>query len=435
MAARRRIGEDVVETLEFEQPKVASAADAIPKLACPQAPECGVAQPPRPKGLVEANRYDTSVAAQIIAAKYALHLPVYRHQDQFAGSGWTPSRSTLLNIMAAAAELARPLYEHYHRLVLSNAVIGTDDTTVTLILPPETPPPSADDPRTQRLHEVCTTARAGVSGQRVGHMWAYRAATRPVNLFDFTVSHHRDGPDEMLRGYNGVLLADCYTGYQNIELRSDWRIPPGRLLEPRAAKVFDARDNQPLEAAVLLAMIGQLYNVEDRGKTLSPEERTATARREARPVLERIRNWLDGEAATRSCPRVCWARPCDISQSLGGVAGLPDRRPHPDRQQRHRAIDEAGGVGEQKLAVHRQRRGRRSGAALLTLVSTAHRNDLDIWAYLKDVLDRLLAGETGYRSLQADVWKQTHPEQIRTYRPRSVATARTPSHSAGIRQS
>ena len=55
-------------------------------------------------------------------------------------------------------------------------------------------------------------------------------------------------------------------------------------------------------------------------------------------------------------------------------------------------------------------------ANLLTLVSTAHRNDLDVWMYLNDALDQLLAGSTDYESLRADVWKQSHPEAVRTYR-------------------
>ena len=55
-------------------------------------------------------------------------------------------------------------------------------------------------------------------------------------------------------------------------------------------------------------------------------------------------------------------------------------------------------------------------ADFLTLVSSAVRNDLDVWAYVKDVLDQLLAGSTDYESLRPDVWKQSHPESIRTYR-------------------
>jgi hypothetical protein len=55
-------------------------------------------------------------------------------------------------------------------------------------------------------------------------------------------------------------------------------------------------------------------------------------------------------------------------------------------------------------------------ATLLTLISSAVRHDLDGGAYLKDVLDQLLAGSTDYASMRADVWKQSHPEHVRLYR-------------------
>ena len=52
----------------------------------------------------------------------------------------------------------------------------------------------------------------------------------------------------------------------------------------------------------------------------------------------------------------------------------------------------------------------------MSIVASAHRHDLDVETYLKDVLDRLLAGSTDYQSLLPDVWKQTHPTAQRTYR-------------------
>jgi transposase len=55
-------------------------------------------------------------------------------------------------------------------------------------------------------------------------------------------------------------------------------------------------------------------------------------------------------------------------------------------------------------------------ADCLTLVSSAVRNNLDVWAYLKDALDRLLAGETDYAALRPDMWGQAHPQAIREYR-------------------
>ena len=53
---------------------------------------------------------------------------------------------------------------------------------------------------------------------------------------------------------------------------------------------------------------------------------------------------------------------------------------------------------------------------LMTLCSSAIRNDLDVYAYIKDVLDQLLGGSTDYGSLRPDVWAQSHPDSIREYR-------------------
>jgi hypothetical protein len=52
----------------------------------------------------------------------------------------------------------------------------------------------------------------------------------------------------------------------------------------------------------------------------------------------------------------------------------------------------------------------------MTIVSTAVRNDLDVSVYLKDVLDKILAGYTDWESLRADRWKESHPQAIRNYR-------------------
>ena len=79
---RQLIGYDTTETLEFERPKLRVRVTKYPKYACPGHAECGVQQPPRPeRTLVEGNRFDTSIAAEIVTGKYAYHLPIYRQQD------------------------------------------------------------------------------------------------------------------------------------------------------------------------------------------------------------------------------------------------------------------------------------------------------------------------------------------------------------------
>jgi hypothetical protein len=277
----------------------------------------------------------------------------------------------------------------------------------------------ADDPRSRRIHEVFTRARAEGRSTVAAKMWIYRAVQLPVNVFDFTVSRHRDGADEFLKDYTGTLLADCYSGYQNIELRSASRIRRAACWAHARRKVFDARDSQPLEARVLLALIGELYDIEERGKSMSAEERLAPRQREAGSVTARIRAWLDSDAAARVLPKSLLGEALRYLRNQWDLLQvyLTDGRIPIDNNDSEQLMKQVALGRKNWLFIGSLAAGSRA-AILMTLVSTAHRNDLDVWAYLKDVLDQLLAGSTDYHALRADVWKQAHPECIRTYRER-----------------
>ena len=185
------IGYDTTETLEFERPKLKVRVTKYPKYACSQG-TCGVAQAERPTGLVEGNRFDASIAAEIITAKYGYHLPFYRQQDYFAASGWVPSRSTLLNILTAAEFVLQPLADYLAGLVRQSGGLGCDETRVTLILPPAVPKLDPDDPRSRRVQEVFKEALEAGRTSINARMWAYRSFELPINVFDFTVSRgHR----------------------------------------------------------------------------------------------------------------------------------------------------------------------------------------------------------------------------------------------------
>jgi transposase len=416
---RKLIGYDRQETLEFEQAKLRVRVTLFPKYACEDEPGCGVAQPPREPGLVEGNRYGTSVAAEIVTGKCGYHLPIYREQDYFAGCGWTVGRSTLLNIFRASAELVHPLALYLRGEVLASGVIGTDETRVTLLLPAEIPEAKEGDAKSQRIYEVFTAARAEGRKSVSGRMWAYRSLTEPINVFDFTVSRHRDGPDEFLvaGGFTGKLLADCYSGYQGIALRSDARIVRAACNAHARRKIFDAREQYPLLSSRFLAMYQELYDIEEQAKFLSVVEREELRDREARPVWQRMRELLDSEAASRVLPKEKFAEALgylrnqwDALQVYLGDGRLPIDNNETEQLMKQVAIGRKNWLFLGSVAA-----GERM-ADLMTLVSSALRNDLEVWAYVKDVLDRLLAGSTDYTSLRPDRWAASHPEHIRTYR-------------------
>ncbi len=416
---RKLIGHDRTETLEFERPKLKVRVTLYPKFVCEGEPTCGVAQPPREPGLVEGNRYDTSVAAEIVTGKCGYHLPIYREQDYFAGCGWTVDRSTLLNLFRASAELVHPLALYLRGEVLTSGAIGTDETRVTLLLPAEIPEANRDDAKARRIHEVFAAARAEGRKSVSGRMWAYRSLVVPINVFDFTVSRHRDGPDDFLvaGGFVGKLLGDCYSGYQGITLRSDARIVRAACNAHACRKVFDARESYPLLSSQFLAMYQELYDIEERAKFLSVGEREELRSSEGRAVWKRMRELLDSPAASGVLPKEKFAEALGYLRNQWDalMIYLGDGRLPIDNNQTEQLMKQVAIGRKNWLFLGSVAAGERM-ADLLTLVSSALRNDLDVWAYVKDVLDRLLAGSTDYASLRPDRWAASHPEYIRTYR-------------------
>ena len=414
---RKLIGYDATETLEFERPKLRVRVSKYPKYACENQPQCGVASPDRPTGLVEGNRYDTSIAAEILTNKYGYHLPVYRQQDQFAGSGWAPSRSTLLNILEASAFAIRPLAEHLRNVVLASDIVGTDDTHVTLLLPENIPQPEAHDLKSGRAYEVLCEAQKQGRPSVMARMWAYRSVTVPLVFFDFTASRHRDGPDLVLESFRGKLMADCYSVYQGIALRSDGQIERGACVAHSRRKVFEARESYPLEASLVLAQFQQLYDIETRAKSCSCDERLRLRLHEARAVWESLGEWLGSRTASDILPKSKFGQALTYLRNHWEPLQLylTDGRMPIDNNDVEQLMKQIALGRKNWIFIGSLAAGERA-ADFFTLVASAVRNHLDVWAYVKDVLDRLLAGETDYDELRPDVWATAHPEAIRQYR-------------------
>lgn len=413
------IGYDIRESLVYIPPTMEVRVTKFAKYACANQPQCKVTQPALPECLIEGDRYDTSIAAEIITANLGYHLPLYREQDIFAGSGWAPHRSTLLNIKTAAAELVEPLVDFFADEVRRDEVIGSDDTGVTLLLPRVLPPIDPTDVRSERIHEVLSAAFKAGKKHVSAKMWAYRGSTVPLNIFDFTVSRHRDGPDQFLidRKFQGTLIGDCYSGFTGISLRSNAGITHAACNSHARRKVFEARDNHPQIASVLLAMFQELYDIEHRALSLDAAGRLQLRQDEGSLVWNRMREYLDGDIVRRLLPKDSMQQA--ISYVNNNWASLRVYLSNPavpiDNNETEQLMKQVAIGRKNWLFIGSLGAGMRT-ARLMTLVSSAIRNDLHVWSYIKGVLDALLSGCTDYHSLRPDVWATRRPDHIRTYR-------------------
>jgi hypothetical protein len=376
-----------------------------------------VASPERPTSLVEGDRYDTSVAAAIAEAKWFLHMPIYRQQDVFAGSGWTPGRSTLLNIVSQLEFVIAPFIDHMTRLVQQDIGVGLDETGCRMLLPTETPLPLPGDAKSTRLAEKVAEARAAGHDSLLAKMWVYSGLHLALyNIFDFRVSRHRDGPDDFFRHSRCKVQGDCFSGNRSVVLQSDGRLEFVACWGHARRKVVEASTYQA-ERELLLGMIQALYDVEARAKELSWQDRQALRLRESTIILAAIRQWLDSEPLGAVLPKSDFAEALRYLRNHWPALNVyvGDGRIPIDNNCVEQLMKQVA-MGRKAWLFVCSVGGGEQSAKLMTLVSSARRHDLDVGVYVKDVLDQLLAGSTDYHSLLPDVWKQSHPEAVRQYR-------------------
>lgn len=412
------IGYDEVETLQWVRPQLQVLLTKYAKYTCPTDKSQGILSPERPTGLVEGNRFDVSIGVEVVAWKYFYHQPFYRQQDMFAGCGWTPSRSTLQNIEASVEFAMRPLAEYLRSYLKTDSTVGCDDTGVILITPAAMPDLS-DHPRGDRISEVLAKAIAERKPSINANFWGYYASRLPVVAFDFTVSRHRDGPDDVLSDFQGNLIGDCWSGFQKIDIRSDSRITFAACWAHARRKIDECRSAFPLQVAKLESLIRMLYDIEDQIKELDDADRLARRQSLSRHVLGLIQEYLasDAMSQTKVLPK----------SNLGIAAGYVRRH----WEALSRFIDDASipiDNNDCEQLMKRVATGRKNwlfkgsvsagerAANLMTIIGSAIRNDLDVSAYLDDVLRRALAGETDWSVLAPHAWKAEHPESIREYR-------------------
>ena len=322
------------------------------------------------------------------------------------------------NIEAAVEFALRPLAEHLRSVLKQDRTVGCDDTGVLLITPKDVPDFSGH-PRGERIGEVLREAIRSGKPSMKANMWGYYASRLPVVVFDFTVSRHRDGPDDVLDDFEGNLLGDCWSGFQKIDVRSDSRITFAACWAHARRKIDECRKAFPRQVAKLESLIGMLYDVEDQIKELDDAERLARRQSLSRHVLGLIAEYLDSDAMQS---------PTVLPKSNLGKAAAYVRR---HWEALNRFTDDASipiDNNDCEQLMRRVATGRKNwlfkgsvaagerAANLMTIISSAIRNDLDVRAYLDDVLRRVLVGETKWSNLTPHAWKSEHPESIRQYR-------------------
>jgi transposase len=386
---RIRIGADVSERLDYRPASLFVRQVVRPSYACRVCERAGddpqIVQPALPPEPIPRGTAAAGLLAHVIVSKYVDHLPLYRQEAILGRLGWAVSRSTLCDQIIACAGVLEPLHRLMCDRVRRSAALHADDTSVVLLGP-----------------------------RRTAHAWVYVGdAANPYTVFDLSVGRCGDAPAAFLRGYEGFVHADGYSGYNPVYAGGATHV--GCMMHVRRY-FFEARLNDPERAHEALARIRALYAVEQEAKQkgLTGPALAAYRQQHAGPILTAFADWL-ADQRPRVLPKSSIGEAFTYATNQWPTLGvyLTDGRLAIDNAAAEQAIRPLA-VGRRNWLHLGGDGGLKPTAVLLSISASIKRQGANPWVYLKHVLKELPARppDVDLTDLLPDVWAQDRASPV-----------------------
>ncbi len=374
-SALTRIGEETSEKFDIIPAKIQVIKHIRYKYACKNCEgtesegEGGAVKtatlPPQmiPQGIVT-----PGLLSYILISKFCDALPFYRQEKMFARIGVELSRATMCNWAILAHERMDRLLELLWENVVCSRHLGIDETTIQVLNEP------------------------GRKNTTKSYMWIFRGGTRehPVIIFRYSPTRSSEVIKKYLKDYKGYLQSDGYTGY-DVFGRRDGVIHAGCWAHVRRKFVEAAKISKEGLAHSVIDLIRKLYKVEEKARedNLSPEETVLLRQKNSLPVMESIKKVLDREVhqvAPKSPLGKAIRYTLDDWPKL--VVYLSNGIVPIDNNLVENAIRPFV-VGRKNWLFSGSPRGAEASAAIYSVIETAKANDLEPYAYLRYLFEKL----------------------------------------------
>ncbi|RMF33048.1 MAG: IS66 family transposase [Alphaproteobacteria bacterium] len=401
-----KMGEDVTETLEVIPRQWKVIQTVREKFTCRDCEK--ISQPPAPFHPTPRGWAGPNLLAMILFEKFGQHQPLNRQAERYAREGVDLSLSTLADQVGACAVALEPIHALIRAHVLAADRLHGDDTTVPLL------------------------ARGGA---RTARLWTYVRDDRPfaggappAALFHFSPDREKTNPNRHLAGWQGVLQADAYGGYNDL-YREDRKPGPvtSALCWAHARRKFfvladiagNVRKGKPAHDISPVALeavkrIDALFDIERDINGLSAEARREARYRLSRPLVDNLHDWLMAERSRMS-------KHAPVAKAINYLFEkdrwtaftrfLEDGRVCLTNNAAERALRGVA-LGRKSWLFAGSERGGDRAAFMYTLIVTAKLNGVDPQAWLADMLARLPNLQVAsLPDLLPWTWQQTPPKQ------------------------
>lgn len=364
------IGHEAHEQLEIIPAQVKVLQHQRLKYACDCCKQY-VVTADKPKQPIEKSIVSPNLLAYVATQKYADALPLYRQATIFKRLGIELNRTNLANWLVKGGELTQPLINLLQEQALNAPVVHMDETTLQVLNEP------------------------GKTPQSKSYLWLTACfGERPITVFHYAPTRSQAIPQNLLNEQVKALMVDGYAGYQSA--CDDYDITRLGCWAHARRKFVEAQQVQGKagHAADAIALIGQLYRIEKKIKDKPPDERHAIRQRQARPIIDKLRVWLQ-TTQPQIPPQSALGKALHYLQhQWPRLIQYLENGAYPiDNNLAENAIRPFT-VGRKNWLFANSQAGANASANLYSLIETAKANNLNPHSYLQQVFTHLPNAKT-----------------------------------------
>jgi transposase len=371
-----KIGEDVSEVLDVIPAILRVLRTIRPKYACRGCTD-GVVQAKVLPRLIEGGMASTALVTHVVVSKFAWYLPLYRQVQILVGQGIHLDRATLAGWVKRAAWWLKSLYELQLKTIQASPRLFCDETPMPVL-----------DPGRHRT--------------RTCQFWAHAMDDRPWGgpsppavAYVFADGRGADKIADQLAGFSGILQVDGYAAYKALARDHDGAIQLAFCLAHARRKFVEVyKTMQSPFAHEVIERLQAVYVIEAEIRGLSADQRLAVRRTRTAPLMEALKARLTAMAGQLfSQSTLTGAINYALNHWDGLTLFLSDGRVEVDSNTVERSMRPIA-LGRRNSLFSGSEGGAESWAILASLVNTAKLHELDPQAYLADVLERIVSGQT-----------------------------------------
>lgn len=327
---------------------------------------------PIPAPLLNHSFVSSSLAAEVIYQKYNMGTPLYRQEKYWYDLGLALPRSTTSRWCINLSEyyLEKLVALMHKRFLTNNQIIHMDETTVQ-----------------------CNKEK-GKKANSKSYMWVLRSGDYEESkgvIFRYSSTRNADVAKELTSGFEGTLVTDGYSGYNNLEniTHAECMCHMRRYFLEAIPHDSNNKLIKETESYIGFQYCNDLFRIEREIKDFSIEEKQKLREKKSKPILDSFFEWVK-ETARKTVVND------KLSKALTYATNQKDELSEfifngavpIDNSAAERAI--------RPFAVHRKNwlfadtvPGAKASATLYSIVESAKFNDLDIFKYLEYILREL----------------------------------------------